>query len=206
MTNKEIIDSLVTKENFDKVVEICLKENIQITQQWSHVLPSLNIYHHKDGNKLRWSKIFSEDLWSFKTKDGKEFNHNNLNDFFIHYKDIVEFTKLDKISKTVFKVVPNIVGKNEHWYKDSGHYEISYNCHSFTESALTVYRYNNSVEYLHKSEYYVNGMLTDKKEWLMLSRENKLFRICGLKKEEKEKETHTAEYNYFSMTDYQDYA
>jgi len=187
MTNKEIIRKLATKENFHEVVGICLKENLEIPKK---CLPDINIYHHRDGNDLVWDRVRFGPEWSFKTKDGKEYSE--INDFFIHYKDIIEFTKLDKVGKTIFKVIPNIVGK-EMWSKDveGDHYEISYDCHSYSKPALKVFKYNNGVEYLAESYYYVEGMLvTDKKQWQMLSRENKLSRVCGvdLKKEREEKE------------------
>jgi len=184
MTNKEIIEKLTNKDNFHKVVEICLNENIEIPRKG---MPNLNIYHHIDGNKLRWSTIFNDGVWTFKTKDGK--SYTNINDFFTHYENIIEFTHLTNISTVEYKVIPNIIKGKKMWYvsDDKSHYEISYHCHSLSSPAIIEYRYNNPKIYICKQEYYIKGMLIEsKKEWQKLSRENKLSRICGvdLKKEQ----------------------
>lgn len=179
MKPNELIDNLVTKENYHKVVDICLKEGYKIPKK---CLPEINIYQHTDGNDIRWERVFTGGEWTFIV-DGNEYR--TLNDFFTHYQKITDFIKNTKVSKTIYKVVPNIVGGN-HWYRSPEHYEIAYNCHSYGSYALTEYRFHKGKEYIYKNEYFIDGdHISDYKKWLMLSREYKLSRICGvdLKKE-----------------------
>jgi hypothetical protein len=163
MDKQEIINILVTKENYDKVIDICINDNLIIPNKYS---PEIYIYHET-----------SHLLNSTYLDDYTEININSIsfvvngetksgiNDFFKNYKDISEI----KLSDVTYRVIPHITNGN-HYYKssDSDYTEIGYSCHSLNKPAI---------EYYDKKIYFINGSEIEYKDWIKLNRSEKLANI-----------------------------
>lgn len=163
MTKEEIIKKLVTKDNFKTVVDICLKENIEISSVTNY-LPDICIYYEQDE--------LCETLYEVKLKNKRiKFRVGNeilsgVNNFFKHYKNISEF----HIPGKKYIVIPNLIRK-KHWFKESNYNEIGYIPHSLSSPAI---------ESKDTKTYYINGDEISYKDWNISRRQLKLERILDI--------------------------
>jgi hypothetical protein len=172
MKKENILDKLVTKANFHKYVEICLSENIDIKLKYA---PEINIYLEGDGN---WIEIVDYLSYIPEDKYNLEFEVfgdmlTGTNNFFKYYKDITKFVLTLNYEVRTYLVIPDLID-GKHWIinEDEDWQEISYDCHSYSKPAHIIDNGKTITE-----EYYINGRLKEKEEFLKISREHKLKRI-----------------------------
>jgi len=171
MTKQEIINKLVSPQNFKDVVEICLKEDLVISHEYCFpdVVVYINEteYHQKETGEFKdcggWISV------NIKTAkfevDGVIMS--GIRNFFINYNKITKFILKGNI---IMKVIPHINNGTEHWYssEDYDHFEISYDCHSFSGYAY---------ESKNDKRYYIEGDRFDMDDYQKECREFKLSRI-----------------------------
>jgi len=173
MTKQEIVNQLASRQNFKDVLKICLDDNLEINQY--DCFPGVVVY-------INESEYYEKETGEFKDKggwitidiknDGFEVDGvimSGVRNFFINYKKITKFYLFD--GDFTLKVIPNLTGKgNQHWYisDDYDHFEISYDCHSFSG-----YAYENKDD----KRYYIEGDRFHKEDWIKISREVKFLRI-----------------------------
>ena len=175
MTPQEIINQLITEDNFDKVVAMCLEnDELEIPNK---CFPHLNIYYYKPGDSgSKWHELNPYTCKFMVDGELKE----GIKNFFRFYSKITEFHVPE--GQLIYRVKPNILAGG-HWSKTEEWKEISWDCHSYSKLAI-----EKVVSGLGK--YCIDGDIYTKKEWLSLCREHKLSRLCGidLKAERLEKE------------------
>ena len=166
MDKQEIIDTLVNKENFDKVVDICINHDLYIP---SKGFPNIYIYH--ETSHLLNSTYLNDYVQIIITDPKLSFVvdgeiKTGVDNFFKYYEHISEFIW----EKYLFRVVPNIIPNHQHWYKttDNEDNEIGYKCHSLNKPAI-----ESPKGYF----YFIDGREIEYKDWLKLNRMEKLSNI-----------------------------
>ena len=163
MTQQEIINELVTEDNFDKVVKMCLEnDELEIPENG---FPNLNIYYlYPEHSGSKWHEINPYTIKFIVDGELKE----GIKNFFRFYSKITEF----HAETNIYRVKPNLLGGG-HWSFSEEWKEISWDCHSY--SKLAIEKVVSGV-----GKYCVDGDIVTHKEWLSLSREHKLSRVCGV--------------------------
>jgi len=212
MTKQEIVNKLCCKGNFHNYVEVCLHEGLEI--QKLDFLPDVNVYHDfipEDKDPINWAGNWTTlNIGKIRFQINSDGNWiSGVEEFFRHYKEItkIEYSRkksgllsvnLDGDYITTWIVKPNMVG-GKHWTIDNdfsadGHYEISFDAHSYSKPAM-IDKHTNYGEEIIKERYMIEGSEVTKDVFIMESREHKLARLCGvdlkaerLKKEKEEKE------------------
>jgi hypothetical protein len=184
MTKQELVNEMVSKRNFKKYVEICLKENLEIEKL--EFAPDILLYNYeKDKDKIDWYKIdLDSDRKVEFIVDGKKIS--GVKNFFKFYEKITRFIITVTFDATTyekeFDVIPQISNK-QHWYIDEktdvdGHFEISYNLHSLSNPAYTKKIDGKLID----ETYNINGDIFEYETWLIKTRNHKLKRIMKGKK------------------------
>lgn len=186
MTKQEIVDKLATRENFHKIVEVCLHDDLEITQ--TSCFPEINIYMNStEYNQKETGEFKDESSWLTVMVDRDSFEVNGemmtgVKNFFKHYKEITKFIRVEENFEkhlpdsitTIWKVSPH------DWYRSTdsadGHFEISYDCHSLHEHAMIIIVNDVVIN----ERYYVEGERLHREDFLKESREFKLSRILGI--------------------------
>jgi hypothetical protein len=176
MTKQEIVNKLATKRNFHKYVEVCLHEGLSIEKL--KYAPNINIYYD-DSDYLEEYRDLSCNCDLIDLRDVIQFEVDGelltgTENFFRYYSKITKFI----VSNITYYVKPHTL--TEHWYRNTkddvdGHFEISYDCHSFHKPAITEKYIGASYE-----RYYINGKRIDHETFIKESREHKLSRIMGI--------------------------
>ena len=185
MTKQEIVNSLTNNRNFKKSVELCFADSELDVNKLPLCGPEIYVYHG-DGHYHE----LCLDIIEFEV-DGVMLS--GISEFYKNYEKITKIIEtFNHTDRAEYIVVPNKVGKHDVWYESSdgdGHYEISFNCHSYDKPSFVLYEEYDGHNYV-TEKYYVDGDEVTKEQATFLGREHKLSRICGvdLKKEREEKE------------------
>jgi hypothetical protein len=200
MTKQEIVNKMATRANFHKYVEVCLAEGLEI--QKLKLRPEINVYHDFIQEEFKHSYAGN---WTSLDPRIIDFKVNNVwmkgvENFFKNYKEI---TKIKMIYENhydpsgdltiVWDVIPNMIGGKQ-WSLDddfsaNGHYEISFDAHSYAGPAM-VKKHTRVDEEILEERYMIEGEEVTKETFLKESREHKLSRVLGvdLKAERLQKE------------------
>jgi len=158
MTKKEIINKLISKENFKLAVEICISEKIEMNIPIDF-FPDIVIYDDDESDYIYNIDLNNENL---KFKVNNKFLSGAYN-FFKYYDKITEFDYMG----VIYRVIPCLI-KNIHWVSNEDFQEIGYDLHSLS---------GPSIETGNNKRYYINGQKKTYKDWNMARRKYKLERI-----------------------------